>query len=128
MAITDVMGIFILVLLVVICGAVLVFRNLFAARKRKDVLEHGGQVSTWREIQSHPDRFVKFVQTDFGYGREIWALSTAAHEIDLQLRAFKRGILIAPPPKLSELREFCQSRAMELDLVMVKPINRRANK
>jgi len=102
------------------CGAVLIFRKLSAARRRRIVLAQRGRVSSWEDIQSRPDGFVKFVQTDFGYGREIWLLSTPADEIDLELRAFKHAILIAPRPKLSELRKFCKLHGLGLDFMMVK--------
>ena len=119
-AITNVMNFNLLLLLILMCGAVLIFRKLSAARRRRIVLAQRGRVSSWEDIQSRPDGFVKFVQTDFGYGREIWLLSTPADEIDLELRAFKHAILIAPRPKLSELRKFCKLHGLGLDFMMVK--------
>lgn len=110
----------ILIALLLVAGSALVLGKVFSARKRQNRLAQRGQISTWHDIEGQPDNFSKIVQTDFGYGREVWALSTGKDEIDLKLRAFKTGILIVPRPKLSDMEKFCQSRGIMLDLMMVK--------
>src|SRR5580693_8727081 len=102
MEITDVMSFYIFLSVLLVCGAILVFRKLIAARRRRNLLVQGGRVSTWQDIESRPERFVRLIRTDFGYGREVWALTTKTDQIDRQLRAFKSGILISPRPKPSE--------------------------
>ena len=110
----------IFITLLLVAGIVLVLGKVFSARKRQSRLVQRGQVSTWQDIERHPDNFSKIVQTDFGHGKEVWALSTETDEINLKIRAFKTGILIVPRPKRSDLEKFCQSHGIAFNLKMVK--------
>ena len=106
--------------LALIAGAALVFRKLLNARRRLALLLKLGRVSTWENIQKRPDNLVKIIRTDFGYGKEIWALPSQSAETDLKLRAFKTGVLIVPRPRSSDLHNFCQTRGISVDLMMIK--------
>ena len=103
-----------------VAGAILVLGKLYSARKRRNLLIQRGQVSSWGEIEIKSERVNKIVQTDFGYGKEVWTFTAKANEIDLELRAFKTGNLVLPRPKLSDVENFCRSRGITIDLMIVK--------
>ena len=104
--------------LVFVAGAVLIIGKLFSARKRRNLLVQIGRVSAWKDIEKQPDSFSKIVQTNFGYGKEVWVLTKGGDEIDLKLRCFKTGVLIVPRPKVSDLERFCQLRGIPLELMV----------
>jgi hypothetical protein len=107
-------------LTLVVAGAVLICSKLVKARKRRIVLVRDGRVSTLEDIKHQHQNFSRLVQTDFGYGREVWAVASGSNEIDRRLRAFKTGVLIVPRPNHSDLQKFCQSHGIALDLMMIK--------
>jgi hypothetical protein len=83
-------------------------------------LRQAGCVSTLAEIESKPQSFVSIVQTDFGYGREVWALKTESRETNLEHRTFKNGVLILPRPHFSELEKFCDFRGIKILQMLIK--------
>jgi len=114
------MNFYLFLLIILVAGAILVLGKLSVARKRQYVLAQKGRVSTWEDIKIQSDKFNKIVQTNFGYGGEVWVFTKESTEVDLKLRAFKAGVLIVPKPKTSDLKQFCQSRGIAFDLIMVK--------
>ena len=105
--------------LLALSGFVL-FRKLVNASERRCRLEQAGQMSTWDNVERQAQFFVKIVQTDFGYGKEIWAFSDGGFQIDLELRAFKSGHLIHPSPKLPEVERYCEVNGISLTRTLVK--------
>lgn len=106
--------------LFVVAGGMLVVGKIANGNSRRKHLIGAGRTSTWEMAENQVRKISRIVQTDFGYGREVWALYERSAEIDRKLRAFQTGVLILPRPKVSELQEFCRSRHIELELMMIK--------
>jgi len=114
------MNIIVFVSLLLVIGAFLLLAKQFRARERRDRLRQVGRVSTWQDVEIRRENFVKIVQTNFGYGKEVWAFVLEADQIDLTLRAFKTGVLILPRPKLHDVERFCQSHGIKFSQTLVK--------
>jgi len=71
-------------------------------------------------VTQEPLSFTKIVRTDFGFGREVWAIGLDDDGIDPGMRAFKAGVLITPTPRLSDLAEFCRSHGLECVEMVVR--------
>ena len=114
------MGFWIVFSLFVVAGGILVVVKVGNANKRRKHLVEAGRTSTWEMAESRGQTISRIVQTDFGHGREVWVLYEASAEIDRKFRAFKTGVLILPRPEAPDLREFCRSRHIELEFMMIK--------
>lgn len=102
------------------CLATIFINGLRARNRRHSLLRQAGCVFTLAEIESKPQSFVSIVQTNFGYGREVWALKTESRETDLEHRTFKNGVLILPRPRSSELEIFCDLRGIKILQMLIK--------
>jgi hypothetical protein len=114
------MSFWIIFSLFVVAGGILVIGKVANGKRRRNHLIEAGRTSTLETVKSQAHKISRIIQTDFGYGREVWALHVTSAEIDRKLRAFQAGVLILPRPKVSDLQEFCQSRHIALELMMIK--------
>ena len=103
-----------------ILGLSLLVHYRLQSQKRRKLLEQAGRTSTWDLVKQHPENVGKIIQIDFGYGKEFWAIADKADDVDLGLRAFKSGVLILPRPSDRDVKDFCQSKGLELSLKLVK--------
>lgn len=106
--------------MIVVCGFAVIVRKYVRGLDRRRELERAGRVTDWLDLRKRPLPLEKIVQTDFGFGKEIWAIRTGGEEIDLSLSAFQSGLLIHPRPRHRELQEFCRSHQVELVQMRVK--------
>ena len=104
----------------VAAGGILVVVKLANGNRRRKHLIEAGRKSTWEMLKNQEQKISRVVQTDFGYGREVWVLYEPSAEMNRNLRAFQTGFLILPRPEASDLQEFCQSRSIKLELLMIK--------
>ena len=109
-------------LLLMICGvaSVVIFANFFRVRERRRKLTEIGCVATWTDITRNPTSIAQIVEINFGYGQEIWVLSSAEDDIDLKQRKYKRGRVILPRPDPRELQQFCHTRSLKMVYRQVK--------
>jgi len=96
-----------------ISGLMLVSAKILQAKRRRHCLVDADRVRSWNRVKQEPLLFKKIVSTDFGFGREVWAIGLGDDEIDPVLRAFRAGVLIAPAPRLSDIAEFCRFHGLE---------------
>ena len=111
-------GIIISILSVLCVGLFVV--KLLQGKSRRNRLLHAGRVSTWDDVEKLPKKVNRIVLTNFGYGKEVWALPDNANDVDLELRSFKTGVLVFPRPRLSEVDKFCRAHAINLTRTVVK--------
>jgi len=114
------MSFWIVFILFTVAGGILIGGKVANGNRRRKHLIEAGRTSTWEMAENQARKISRIVQTDFGYGREVWALYETSAEIDRKLRAFKSGVLILPRPKVSDLQEFCRSQHIKLELMMIK--------
>ena len=106
--------------LAAIGGLVLVAAKVLQAKRRRHCLLNAGRVRSWNRVTQEPLSITKIVRTDFGFGREVWAVGFGDDEIDPGLRAFRAGVLIRPAPRLSDLTQFCRSHGLECVEIVVR--------
>ena len=106
-------------MLSVLCLGLFVVK-LLQGKSRRNRLMHAGRVSTWDDVEKLPKKVNRIVLTNFGYGKEVWALPDNANDVDLELRSFKTGALVFPRPRLSEVDQFCRAHTISLTRTVVK--------
>ena len=99
--------------LLAISVVAILWTKIRRARRRYRRLVDDGRVRDWLTVTREPVAFEKIVLTDFGFGREIWAIPLAGEKVDHELHAFKGGVLIESPPRVAELISFCRSHGLE---------------
>ena len=109
-----------LILILFVLTGALLLNNIFKARRRRIYLEQAGRLLTWNEVERRTQNFSRVVQTDFGYGKEVWAMSDNINEVDLGQRAFKTGFLIFPRPKDSDVHRYCKTYDIKLTQTLIK--------
>jgi hypothetical protein len=114
------MVILVFLFLLVAVAITFVLKNTCRSRNRRKLLEDAKCLSTWEEVQRQPDRFERIVLTNFGFGSEVWATTGTDDEMDIELRAFKNGVLILPRPDISVLKTFCRSHGLAVTQKLVK--------
>lgn len=101
-------------------GVVLILPKLSRARERRKLLIKANRLSSLEGVEKDAERFNRIFVTNFGYGKEVWAITGTTNEVDLKFQAFKNGVLMVPRPDDSSLKKFCLARGITLTRTLVK--------
>ena len=98
----------------IVFGLLMVAKGLRARSRRRKGLQQKGRVDSWTNATAKRTSIAKIVETNFGYGKEVWILGSAAEEIDFDSEAFKNGMWILPRPQSKKVSAFCITHSIPL--------------
>lgn len=108
-------------LCILACGGIaIIIRKLIQGRRRRLLLLAGGKVCTWSDIISEPKQLKIIVETNFGFGKELWGIKSEASGLDLKPLSFKNGVLIVLRPHSTEVKEFCRAQGIKYERRITK--------
>ena len=103
-----------LLFLFAVASLIMIATRLVVARRRLRALFRHGQVVAWKDRISTLTPETKVVHVDLGFGAEVWIVDAGNMAIDRSTRAFEKGVLIYPRPRMSVVQAACRNRGVEI--------------
>jgi hypothetical protein len=101
----------------VILGATAV--HVRKAIGRRSHLRRSGQLLNWVDFERNPGMVRQIIQTNFGYGREVWAIY-GQEVVDSHFRVFTNASLLLHAPAFPEVATFAEQRGIEAVRMLIK--------
>jgi hypothetical protein len=101
-------------------GVALITRQLIRARRRARQLTESGRSISWKALEELTAPNGRIVCVNFGMGLEYWFLPNGNEALDFETRTFADGQIIVPKRPFKELQRLCESRRIQLNVIMVK--------